>query len=602
MRPRVALVVWLVAGLAAFPARSRSACPPDGGALCTAPGDQYQLAGDALFFDFGTLGPIHGMYVAWTDLRNASTSGPDIYYTRNLSCVDSTTATGAALCTEPGAQERPSLAISGKPGRHPFPGTQGFGVPVVWQDARGADWDIYSRRVAGATPFAPGPFAWDMTSIAICTETGDQTVPQVVGWGYGGAIAAWVDRRSGNADIYAQCLDSVGTALWGTGGIPVCTASGDQTDLRIIPDSPVAQENRGAWLFWLDWRGDAAIYGMRLDASGAAAPGWSANGNRVSGSPAVPLDFVARPTGGGASVVFWTDARDDPGGDVYGQRIEGDGTIATGWSADGQVVAAGPDAQTLSDATSDSGAGGFAIWIEEPSALDAPFGATDADLRAQHVTDSGAIDPAWPANGVVICDAPGRQDEARADARDWGFIVIWTDRRNGQADPDLYGVGIETSGAVRSGWTPGGTVISDAADAQQSVLFMKLGRLAWVDDRDRGLNGADVYGSNVTDGGQVEVPAPLAGHVALGPAQPNPSRGTVSFALDLVENARVDAAVVDLAGRTVRRIASGHRLAGSGWITWDGADSRGNRAAPGVYFVAVRVDGTELKRRFVRIR
>src|SRR3989442_14525618 len=36
---------------------------------------------------------------------------------------------------------------------------------------------------------------------------------------------------------------------------------------------------------------------------------------------------------------------------------------------------------------------------------------TNIDIYAQHILRSGAIDPAWPVDGLPLCKAPGSQTE-----------------------------------------------------------------------------------------------------------------------------------------------------------------------------------------------
>ncbi len=99
---------------------------------------------------------------------------------------------------------------------------------------------------------------------------------------------------------------------------------------------------------------------------------------------------------------------------------------------------------------------------------------------------------------------------------------------------------------------------------------------------------------------------PVAVETAPGPAfggrsaAPNPSRGPVSFALDLPHEGVVRASIVDLAGRVV--FDSRAPLArGAGAWTWSGFDARGRAAAPGVYFARFEFDGRALTRRLVRL-
>ena len=71
---------------------------------------------------------------------------------------------------------------------------------------------------------------------------------------------------------------------------------------------------------------------------------------------------------------------------------------------------------------------------------------------------------------------------------------------------------------------------------------------------------------------------------------PNPSAGAVRVRLEAASPAEVEVAVVDVLGRTVRRL---RRSVGAGTtdVTWDGRGGAGDRVAAGVYLVAVSSDG-----------
>ena len=79
----------------------------------------------------------------------------------------------------------------------------------------------------------------------------------------------------------------------------------------------------------------------------------------------------------------------------------------------------------------------------------------------------------------------------------------------------------------------------------------------------------------------------------LGPVIPNPSSGTVSFALALPSPASVRVSVIDVAGRIVHESIES-RAAGHYVLSWSGRDVGGVRVLPGIYFVRVLVDGRPL--------
>src|SRR5439155_163657 len=200
---------------------------PDGAALCTAP--RGQTSPQILPVGAG------GAIVAWEDARG----GPnrDIYAQQvDSSGVVVWTANGAALCTAAGDQFGPQI------------GSDGAGGAVVsWPDERStADADIYAQRVSAA-----GAPLWAAGGVALCITTGDQVSPQLVADGSGGAVVAWADFRTGaDCDIYARRVDGSGVVQWLDDGVVLCAASGNQTGPQLVSDGA-----GGAIVRWQDSRG-----------------------------------------------------------------------------------------------------------------------------------------------------------------------------------------------------------------------------------------------------------------------------------------------------------------------------------------------------------
>lgn len=106
------------------------------------------------------------------------------------------------------------------------------GAIITWYDYRsGSNYDIYAQRVDSA-----GVVQWTVDGVAICTNPGNQEWPQIISDGSAGAIITWHDDRSGNWDIYAQRVDSVGAVQWTADGVAICTAPGDQYSPQMISD------------------------------------------------------------------------------------------------------------------------------------------------------------------------------------------------------------------------------------------------------------------------------------------------------------------------------------------------------------------------------
>ena len=90
-------------------------------------------------------------------------------------------------------------------------------------------------------------------------------------------------------------------------------------------------------------------------------------------------------------------------------------------------------------------------------------------------------------------------------------------------------------------------------------------------------------------------------HQLSGP-WPNPARASAHWSFALTVAGTFELEAFDIAGRRVRRIASGLHAAGQGEIAWDLHDDAGARVAPGVYLVRAAFGGHTSVRRLVVMR
>lgn len=76
-----------------------------------------------------------------------------------------------------------------------------------------------------------------------------------------------------------------------------------------------------------------------------------------------------------------------------------------------------------------------------------------------------------------------------------------------------------------------------------------------------------------------------AGHVALAPARPNPSRAGCTFEFQFARGGAARLELFDAGGRSVRLLVNGTLAAGLHSVRWDRVCDDGRRAPPGAYFV-----------------
>ena len=455
--------------------------------LCTAVNGQQ--------FPVAVSDGVSGAIVAWWDLRGGANL--DLYAQRVLAsgAVDPAwPANGRALCTAIADQMYPAIVSDG-----------GSGAIVVWCDGRPiSSFDLYAQHVLASGLVDP---AWPANGRALCTASGSQWFPSVASDGAGGAIVGWHDTRSGTSDIYAQHLLASGVVdpAWPAQGLPVCIATGNQEDVRIVSDGAA-----GALLAWSDARGGANtdVYAHHVLAAGLVDPAWPAGGRAVC--TAAGNQVRPRVIGDGAAglLVAWADARNGLDYDVYAQRVLGAGVIAPGWPVDGRALCAMPLNQTEPVLVPDGASGGIVAWTD-----DRPE--THSDVYAQHVLASGAVDPAWPSGGRALCAAPENQHspDLVADGAG-GAIVAWADSRAG-AEHDLYAQHVLGSGAIDPAWPVDGRAVSTAPGDQQHPVIVSSP--AGV-----GSGTAPIVAWDDTRSGNFDIYAQLAIPV-VAPGAPEPS-------------------------------------------------------------------------------
>jgi len=325
------------------------------------------------------------------------------------------------------------------------------GAIVAWRDIRNDTGDIFAQRVTGA-----GALAWGPTGLAIAAAAGNQLRPKVIADGSGGAILTWQDPRSGDTDVYAQRVNAAGVPLWTANGRAVCTATGDQLQPALVGDGA-----GGAILAWSDTRTSAQqIYAQRID--GATGLGlWVLDGVLLTatqpglkGRPALASDGAA------GAIVAWEDARNAVDNDIYAQRLNGTG--APQWTASGVQVAAADNAATPV-LVSDGAAGAVVVWTDERNGVTDVFAQRLDAAGAPQWTPNGVtvcaaaglqVFPAVVsdgAGGVIAGWEDGRNgaNDVFAQRLSFAGAELWTTggRPVSTATNDQSGVSVAQDGA-----------------------------------------------------------------------------------------------------------------------------------------------------------
>lgn len=352
-----------------------------------------------------------GVLAVWADDRCSSAIGFDVY-------VQRTTPAGAAGAGWPvngrlvrsaaGDQLHPAIASDGAGGAF-----------VAWTDVALRPASVWAQHVRADGTVDP---AWPAAGRLLASNVPDSSRVSIVPDGGGGALLAWEDTRSSNADLFVQHLAADGATApgWPANGAVLVAVAGDQYAPQLIADGA-----GGAFATWCDHRaGSVLVYARRVTGAGASAPGWPADGTPVASAAGEQVQPCAITDGAGGIVLAWQDFRAGSA-DVYAQRVAGDGTTAAGWPAAGLALCTAAGAQGAPALALDGAGGVYAAWLDARASA-----VSGTDVYATRVAPSATVAPGWPADGAPVCDVPGEQREVRLVASgSGGALVAWTDGR-----------------------------------------------------------------------------------------------------------------------------------------------------------------------------
>lgn len=521
---------------------------------------------------------------------------------------------GAPLCIASGEQRNPRIVSDGA-----------GGAIVVWEDWRNFNWDIYAQRISST-----GEALWDLNGIAVCAASADQSHPQLIPDGSGGAFITWYDLRNGtsNHDIYAQKISPDGRSLWAVDGAAVCTEPGVQYDPVIAPDDSggvivawldsrvlaqrisadgatlwdssgvvistrnnaraqiIADGSRGAIIVSEEYGLSADLYAQKISAGGIVQ--WKANGVTVCAATQGQNRPQLVSDGAGGAIITWMDFRASAW-DIYAQGISAAGAVK--WAANGIAVCTAENDQTSPCIISNGTGGAIISWVDGRSG--------DLDIYAQRSSGTGAA--LWPAGGVPVCTAPFAQQEVEmVPDGAGGAIIAWTDRR-ASGIGDIYTQRMSPNGAPR--WTLDGAAVCTATGPQAEPGLTADGYggavVAWQDARS---GSPDIYAQKIRFNGAVTVVqgnrAP-AMRAELLPLAPNPFSGGVALRFSVDTPGGVALKVFDVRGRLVRDLGRRWAAAGSHSIAWNCRDDAGRRVGSGVYFIQMEAGAAPVTRKAV---
>jgi hypothetical protein len=553
---------------------------------------------------------------------------------------------GRAISTAPKGQTHPVIATDGADG-----------AILTWQDGRSSRVNIFAHHVLASGELDA---AWPTDgralvtdSLALANAAGGQSLPQIVPDGAGGAIVAWQDLRSDvtEFDIYAQHVLASGAVdgAWPANGRALCEIEGLQNAHAMTSDGA-----GGAIVAWMDTRpgvNGADIYAQHVLASGVVDARWPVNGLAVGAAPGLQEFPVIVEDGAGGAIISWDDTRSSVSGDdVYAQHVLNSGVVDPAWPVNGRAACTAGGAQGHPTIIADGAHGAIVAWTDSRIV-------GTAHIFAQHVFASGAVDPAWPADGRALSDAALLESRPRAvpDGAG-GAIVSW---QGFTVELNIYVQHVTSAGIVDPAWPVTGKALTNADRQQirpeivtdgaggaivawqdsvdivaQHVLasgaldpaYPDTGRalvnlpsqqggptlvatsasgaiVTWTDTRNATTSGPDIFAMQALEARTVDVEEPPAApEITFAPPNPSPARGPITLRFALPREASVQLAIYDVDGRRVRGLVFGAQTAGEHSTAWDLRDEGGRTVSAGLYFARLRSEGRSFTHKLMTLR
>jgi len=151
----------------------------------------------------------------------------------------------------------------------------------------------------------------------------------------------------------------------------------------------------------------------------------------------------------------------DGAADVYLQHVTNTGAVEAGWPADGLTVCDAPGSQVEPVIMPDGSNGVIVAWLDFRND-DSPF---DPDGYAQRFTSTGTR--LWGINGLKVIANMSSVNAAVAPDGTGGIVVGWT--AMGASDVDVYSLRIDGTGNVATGWSAAGNLVCDATGDQANA-------------------------------------------------------------------------------------------------------------------------------------
>ncbi|HBE73227.1 MAG TPA: hypothetical protein DDW31_03920 [candidate division Zixibacteria bacterium] len=295
-----------------------------------------------------------GFLIAWFDSRN----GNNDIYAQLLDTLGNRLwpDSGLIVCAHPSDQSSPKIVSDGNNGWYFF-----------WTDDRSGIQDIYAQRVSGY-----GSLLWEAEGRLVCQTSFDKFLYDAVTDNRNGFVCMWTEMRSYYNDVYAQRYDSLGNALWQSGGVRACTLEMDKYNPSMISDGC-----QGVMIvFDLS---DNDLMAQRVDSLGDIC--WGSGGILIAENTNAKYQVSICKSRSDRFTFVWDEMRNATI-DIYAQAIDMDGILQ--WDVNGIPICTAQYDQIVPVSIGDGYEGVIAVWRETPVW-------TNNNLFAQRIFSDGHV-------------------------------------------------------------------------------------------------------------------------------------------------------------------------------------------------------------------
>lgn len=412
---------------------------PSGIAIATGPAHEYfpEVAFDGTNY-----------LIAW---RRAYSGNYGIYGTRITQSGIVVDPSGFLVSYSGATQGDPSIAFDGA------------NYLVAWEDSRNGSMDIYAARVT------PSGTVLDPAGIGVSTDGSSQYTPAVTFNG-NDFVIIWRDYRNTDTDIYGARVSQTGTVL-DPAGVPVTRAPNPQ----LTPSC--ASDGTNCLAVWWDYR---TLYNYNVIGARIAPDGTVIDDDGLMLSTSANWqEHVSVAFDGTNFLLVWEDTRSSDSSDIYGMRIEQDGTVL---DPEGIPISTASNRQRY-PAVTFNGTNYFVIWRDNRN--------DDDDIYGTRVSQDGTVlDP----SGIAVSIAAWCQSPPTVTSDSTNYLVVWD-----WLQYEIRGARVSGDGTVLD---PSGflVAVNDSSRSSPAASFDGTNFfVVWTDNRN--IASYDIYGTRVSQDG-----------------------------------------------------------------------------------------------------